>query len=519
MTTLQNASYEELQNHIAKLESHIVKLENENNYLKEQLEWFKRHVFGKRSEKIIPRNDEQLLFDGFGELLQEPQEEEKTVEAHTRRSPKKDGKDKIALPKDLPTEEILIDLPEEQKVCPETGKPLVKIGEEVTNKLALKPGSYFIKKIIRPKYALPKGEGVSTAPLPGSLLTRCFADESFLAGLIVKKYCDHLPLYRQSEILSREGISISRQLLSKWVVRAGLALEPLYKLMKEVILKSGYIFVDETPVKMLDPGKGKTKETYVWLLAGGRSHDPPYRVYQFYEDRKHVNAEELLQGYHGYFHSDKYGAYEKLAAREDLTWCPCMAHCRRKFVEAQSGDLEFRDWFLSRIAALYKLEEAAWDQEPQERLKIRQEQEVPIIDEMIAAAKTRLIEGKILPKSKLRTALGYFCGLIPHLKNYTEDPFAHLDNNVAERAIRPLALGRKNWIFFGNESGGKAAAIIYSIVQTCRALGVNPFDYLEDVMRRLMDHPINKLHELLPDQWAKEKGILLKKETGIIIIS
>jgi transposase len=155
------------------------------------------------------------------------------------------------------------------------------------------------------------------------------------------------------------------------------------------------------------------------------------------------------------------------------------------------------------------LERIAWARSEEERLKIRQEKEVPIIDELIGAVKKKLVEGKILPKSKFRKALGYFCGLIPHLKNYTMHVWARLDNNVAERAVRPLAIGRKNWLFVGNEAGGEAAAVLLSLVQTCRAIGVNPRDYLEDVMHRLQSHPANKLDKLLPDQWAIAKGIAI----------
>jgi transposase len=310
-------------------------------------------------------------------------------------------------------------------VCPETGEPLVKIGEEVTSKLAHKPASFFIKQIVRPKYALPqKSEGgVLTADLPESLLTRCQADESLLADILVKKFGDHLPLYRQSEIMAREGVNISRQILCQWVLRAGVALKPLYDEMLVHVLQSGNIFYDETPIDMLAPGKGKTHQAYMWVL----------------------------------------------------------------------------------VRYLFMLEKVAWARSEDERLRIRQEKEIPIIDRLIGAVKDKLVNGKILPKSKFKEALGYFCGLIPHLKNYAQHAWARLDNNVAERAVRPLAIGRKNWLFVGNEAGGEAAATILTLVQSCRALGVNPREYLEDVMRRLMSHNSKKLYELLPDQWLRAR--------------
>lgn len=479
-------------------------LRNEISHLKEQLGWFQRQIFGKRSEKIIQNGEPHPVFAGL-ENIEQAKPEKKQITAHTRSKSSQKGKDTITLPDTLPVETQVIDISDKEKICPETGKELVKIGEEVTTKLAHKPGSYYIKKIIRPKYALPQEStgGIITAELPDSLLTRCQADESFLADILTKKFADHLPLFRISEGLGREGIFISRQILAKWVVRTGLALKPLYEVMKSQILASGNAFIDEIPISMLDPGKGKTHQAYMWVMVGGKKVDPPYRIYNFRKDRSHNNAKELLCDFRGVLHSDKYGAYEKLANSKQLTWCPCWAHIRRKFIEAESGDLAFKQWVLRRIRYLFMFERVAWTRSEEERLQIRAEKEVPIIDEMIVKIKDMLMNGKVLPKSKFREALGYFCGLIPHLKNYTTNAWAHMDNNVAERAVRPIALGRKNWLFVGSEEGGEAAAVILSLVQSCRAIKINPREYLEDVMRRLMSHNSQKLEELLPDQWAK----------------
>lgn len=480
-------------------------------YLEEQLEWFKKQIFGKKSERIVDSHREDTLYlPGFEEFFKNKEAEEKKqlVPAHERRKAKRTGQDAISFPDDLPVERRVIDIPDEEKVCSETGKPLVKIGEEITTKLAHQPGSYYIKQIVRPKYALPAESGqngIVTAELPESILNRCQADESLLANILVKKFCDHLPLYRQAEIMSREGINISRQILSKWVLRVGHALKPLYDEMFRRLLATNNLFYDETPIDMLDPGKGKTHQAYMWVLVGGQSANPGYRIYDFRTNRCHYNAAERLKGYHGVLHSDKYGAYEALANKKQLVWCPCWSHIRRKFVEAESGDPPFRDWVLRKIRYLFMLEKVAWNRTEDERLRIRREKEVPIIDELIEKIKDKLFSGKILPKSKFKEALGYFCGLIPHLKNYTKYPWARLDNNVAERAVRPLAIGRKNWLFVGNETGGEAAAVILSLVQTCRAIQVNPQIYLEDVMRRIMSHNSQKLYELLPDHWSKSR--------------
>jgi transposase len=253
-------------------------------------------------------------------------------------------------------------LPEEEKICKETGGPLQKIGEEISRKLAHTPGSYFVKEYVRPIYASPKGaeEVIRTADLPDSIIPKCRADESLLAEIITRKFADHLPLYRISEILSRDSIQISRQLLSQWVVRIGQTLKPFYDLMLKGILESGCIYIDESPVDMLKPGKGKTHQGYMWVIAGGKERDPPNRAYSFRTDRKHKNVYELIGDYRGLLHSDKYAAYERLAAEKKIIWCPCFSHIRRKFFEAES-DPEFRNWCLRKIRYLFLFEKVAWN--------------------------------------------------------------------------------------------------------------------------------------------------------------
>ena len=277
--------------------------------------------------------------------------------------------------------------------------------------------------------------------------------------------------------MGREGIRISRKLLSQWVVRCGMALKPLYDEMLKRVLESKNIFIDETPVKLQDIGK--CKQAYMWVVVGGCASDPPYRIYEFKENRCHDNVLEILKDYRGGLHSDKYAAYQKLAERKIITWYPCFSHIRRKFFEAESGDPSFRQWVLRKIRYLFMLERVAWARSEEERLRIRQEKEVPIIDELIQKIKEKLTDGKILPKSKLREAIGYFCGLIPYLKNYTKHAFARLDNNVAERAVRPLAIGRKNWLFFG--SPRRKSEQFFFTCANMRGLGINPREYLEDL--------------------------------------
>ena len=453
-------------------------LQKEIKYLKEQLAWFKRQLFGKKSEKIIPSSSEQPTLFDLTPFSKSEDVEEKQIQGHTRRSFKNKDSSKITFSENIPVKRTIIDLKDHEKICPLTNKPLVKIAEEVSQKLAMISASFYIKEIVRPKYAAPKGaeEAIFIAPLPESFLTRCKADESFLADILVKKFADHLPLYRQSEILGRQGIKISRQILSQWTLKCGLALKPLYEILVQKVLNSKNLFIDEVPIDMLDPGKGKVHQAYMWVIVGGENENPAHRIYNFRMDRTHKNAAELLKNCNdSVVHSDKYGAYEALANKKLFTWCPCWAHIRRKFFDGIAGDPNFVNIVLRKIKYLFMFERIAWNRSEEERLRIRKEKEIPIIDELIILVKNRLYQGTALPQSKFKEALGYFLGLIPYLKNYTEHSYARLDNNVAERAVRPLVIGRKNWLFLGSEEGGEAAAIILSLVQTCRALNINPY--------------------------------------------
>lgn len=513
MNTVETLSTVDLKTQVQILMDELQKRDKEIFQLSEQLDWLKRQIFGKRSERIVNTTSEYQItlfdLDGFSwpeENQEKPKQgEAQVISEHTRKKPNRNGQDKLSFPDDLPVKTTVIDIPEEEKICPHTGISLVKIGDEVTRKLAHEPGSYYIKEIIRPKYANPIKEeaGILTAPLPDSFIPKCRADESLLADIIVRKFGDHLPLYRICEIMSREDIFISRKLLSQWIIKAAAGLKLIFDLMLKKILKGKNIFIDESPVKLQDIGK--CKQGYMWTVVGGGGSDPPYRIYEFKDNRCHKNVLDIIKDYKGGLHSDKYGAYQKLAENRVITWYPCWSHIRRKFFEAEQGDLQFRAWVLRKIRYLFMYERVAWNRSPEERLRIRLEKEIPIIDELISKIKEKLIDGKILPKSKLREAMGYFCSLIPYLKNYAFDPFARLDNNVAERALRPLAIGRKNWLFFGSEQGALAGSILLSLVQTCRGLEINPRDYLEDVMRRVMSHSNQKLEELLPDNWLKAR--------------
>lgn len=482
----------------------IAQLTETSKLLAQQVEWLKKQLFGRKSERFVDQDQPDL--PGFEAEQQKVEEEKITVPTHEKRKAKSTPFNQITYPEDLPVEREVLDLSEEEKIDAETGKPLVYIGEEVTRKLAKRAASYFVKEIARKKYAVQgkAEEGIKAPELPDTLINRCAVDEGFLADIIVGKFCDHLPLYRQSEMLTRGHIYISRQTLSSYVSKIGHALTPLYNLLEEEIKVSGNLFIDETPVDVLAPGTGKTRQGYMTVMAGGSSLDPPLRIYRFFPDRKHEHFAELFGSYKGVFHSDKYEAYAKQAKDPDKVWCPCYSHIRRKYFEAEGGDATFREEVLSDIRKLFAIEERYKQAGPEERVKARIQEAGPIIDELVRKNKAKLQDGRLLPKSKLAGAIGYFLGLVPYLKNYLHHPYARLDNNVAERALKLVVIGRKNWLFVGGEGGGNASAVIYSLAQTCRALKINPREYFEDLFRRFQGHPYSRLSELLPHNWKRQ---------------
>jgi hypothetical protein len=356
---------------------------------------------------------------------------------------------------------------------------------------------------VRPKYASKAcPEYAVLAPaLPDAVIARCPADESLLSYILTSKFADHLPLYRLTEIMQRSQVKISRQTLSKWVVTLGTALIPLHEAMKARVLTSGVIFAEETTIDLQVQGKSRCQQAYIWIYAGGGGGDPPYRFFEFCLTRSHDHSLKTLKEYQGVLHSDNYGVYEKLAKKDGIIWCPCLAHVRRKFVEAEGGDPDLRRRILRWIRHLFLLERVAWSRNAEERLRIRRELELPILNKMTAAVKERILAGGLLPKSNFVKALNYYLGLAPYLTNYIYHSEARLDNNVAERGLRPLTISRKNWLFVGSEDGGRSAATILSLVQTCRNLSINPQEYLEDVLRRIISHPAKSIDQLLPDVW------------------
>ena len=488
--------------------------------LQHQVEQLLRRVYGRRSEKLDPN---QLMFDNLilealeqpvPQVSQEPPVEEKT-ERKKPRTVKRRHPGRIPIPEHLERVEIVLDIPEEKKVCPETGKPLKKIGEEVSEKLEYRPGKLIVNVYKRPKYASPDSlasghVGVITAPMPDHPIEKCKADVGLVSHIIVSKFADHLPLYRQDGIFEREGVTIPRSSQTSWVLQTYEAISPLEEALKKAVLERDIIFTDDSIIPLQVKGNGRVKKARLWVYVRG-GPGPPLTVFDFSRDRSKKRPLNFLGDYHGYIHADAYSGYDELFQKDGVIEVGCWVHARRKFDEAASSRPREATEIMARIAGLYKLEAECAGMKPEDRARQRQQHAGPIIDGIF----TRIEELKpaTLPSEPLRKALDYALNQREALCRYIDNGQLKPDNNTAENAIRPLALGRKNWMFAGSDRGARATALFLGLIQSCKACDVNPWEYFNDMLRRIMSYPVHRLRELLPDQWQP----LPKDEPGLVI--
>jgi transposase len=492
---------------IEELVSQNEELDRKTEQLRQQIELLQRRLYGPRSERYHP---DQLFLDsllkaGQSEEVAEP-EPSIPVKATVRRKARPHGRMKI--PEHIERIDEVLDLPEEQKADPETGQALVKLRDEVSEKLAWKPGQWFVRRFIRPVYVYPDRQsekaGIYVQPMPDSPIEKCKADTSVLAMVAVKKYVDHLPLYRQRGIFQREGIDVAPSTLNAWAIEPILACEPLYEAFKADVLNREVIFTDDSPVGMLQEGLGRTKRARMWIYVGGRG--PPHRFFDFTEDRRKERPAQILTHYAGFVHADAYSGYDHLFnSSERIIEVGCWAHARRKWDEALSSARKPCTEILVRIRALYRIEAAVRGEKPGARLRVRHAEAVPLLDKLYERIEQIGIERVVLPTSLLSKAMKYAINQRTALYRYTTDGRLEIDNNTAENAIRPLALGRKNWLFAGSPRGGKACAMALTFLQSAKAVGANPYEYIHDIYNRIMGHPVNRLHELLPAAWKRAR--------------
>jgi transposase len=470
-----------------------------------QIARLRRAQFGRSSEKI-ERTLEQL------ELMLEELETEVATPAATAEasapeqtsSPtgsKRSGRK--PLPEHLPRREVVH---EPSCTCPACGGEMRKVGEDVTEVLDYIPGRFEVIRHIRPAFSCRRCESMLQAPMPSLPIERGKPSAALLAHILVGKYCDHLPLYRQSGIYAREGVELERSLLADWVGKAAALVSPLIEAVAHHVMAAEKLHADDTPVPVLAPGTGQTKTGRLWVYLrderpyGGRA--PPAVVYRYSPDRKGVHPRAHLATFRGFLQADGYSGfgplYETAAGQPaTVTEVACWAHVRRKFYDIHvATKAPIAGEALQRIGQLFDIERAAMGLAAQQRRRIRQSSARPIIDDLASFLDASL--ATISGRSDLAGAIRYARSRWPALTRYLDDGQLEISNNAAERAIRPLALGRKNYMFAGSDAGGERAAAAYTLIETAKLNDLDPEAYLRDVLGRIADHRINRIAELLP---------------------
>ena len=468
--------------------------------LKHQLAGQNRYRFGARSESLDQLNltfeeEEQIAeaADAQAKLAQPPVED-KAPRQHSRKP----------LPDHLDRHDEVLSPGDD---CTRCGGKLKTLGEDVTEELEYVPGRFVVNRIVRPRKACAGCEAIVQTPLPSRPIERGRPGPGLLAHVLVSKYADHLPLYRQSQIYAREGIDLDRSTMADWVGRSTALLEPLADEIGRIVRRGDALFADDTPVKMQAPGNKKTKTARVWTYVRDErpwsGSSPPCAWYQFTIDRKGEHPVHHLAGYKGWVHADGYSGFNGLFGHNKADEMACMAHVRRKFVDvfASQGNA-IAEEAIRRIAKLYAVEKDARRKSPDARVALRQSRAKPIFDSLEAWLHAQL--PKISGKSPLAQAIRYALGRMPKARPYLENGHLELDNNAAERAVKPVAIGRKNWMFAGSEGGGKAMAIAFTLIETAKLNDVDPQAWLTWVLSQIADHKITRLDELLPWRYAAQ---------------
>jgi transposase len=467
--------------------------------LHHELDQLKKMIFGAKQERFIPGSpDPAQLSMGLAaeqvaatSLIRAKKIEYTRTEAILT-NPVTTHQGRMKLPDHLERKEILVDV-EGKEGCRE-------IGQEITEELEYEPGRLYVNRYIRPKYVSADNTIILIAPLPERPLPKAIAGPGLLAQIVIDKYVDHLPLHRQQQRFAREKINIPYSTITDWVSNTCQLITPLYEALQKQVLASDYLHADETPIKVLDKDKkGETHRGYFWVYHNSLQ-DMVFFDYQ--PGRGREGPSELLKDFRGHLQTDGYAAYNIFNTQKDVTLLHCMAHARRKFIESRPNDEVRSDYALEQIQQLYTIERRATDEQLTDAdvLKLRQQEAIPILESLGAWMKKTYME--VLPKSAMGKALAYSIERWPQLMIYATDGKLNIDNNPVERAIRPVAIGRKNYLFAGSHEAAQRSAMLYSLLGTCKLHSVNPFTWLKDVLERIAQHPINRINELLPQFWA-----------------
>jgi len=477
-------------------ESSLVRIEQ----LKLQLAQLQKMVFGSRHERFIPDSAavaQQLALSLQAEAVGERTvtTQEVTVTKTNIKVEKKAHPGRMALPADLPRKVIVIEPKEDVS-------HLTKIGEEITEQLDVTPSKFFVRRYVRNKYALPQGEGVVIGKLPSQPIDKCMAGPGLLAQVIIDKYVDHLPLYRQEQRFSRVGITLAPSTLFNWTSSVCNLITPLYDALVKEVLQTNYLHVDETPIKVLDQDKaGTTHRGYFWVYHN--SHQKIV-IFDYRKGRDGEGPSEILKNFIGHLQADGYQVYEDFDDSSGIMLLHCMAHARRKFSEALDNDKARSEYVLQHMQQLYAIEQQARDKKMSfdEIYELRQQQAIPILEHLGKWMKESYVQ--VTPKSSIGKALAYSIERWKKLCIYTTNGMLCIDNNPVENSIRPIAIGRKNYLFAGSHDAAQESAMIYSLLGTCKLHKINPWEWLKDILIRLPDHPINKIKELLPHNWKQQ---------------
>lgn len=477
--------------------------------LQQQCDWFKRQIFGEKSEKVVHDRErgplEQLWLgvEGVPNSKATP-EEDTTVKEHARkRAPKQVveddcGESGLRFDSTVQVEESTVLPKEAEGLSPEE---YVIIDTKVTERLCQRAGSYYVKRTLRPVVKVKASGEVKSAPAPAAVLERSYADVTLLAGIVVDKFLYHLPLYRQHQRLAQSGITVARGNLTNWVLRTAHLLEPIYKAILLSVLQGKVVAMDETPLKAGVKEKGKLHRGYIWALYGDK-HEAAF----LYSPTRALSAvEALMKSYCGVLVTDGYTVYEKLCATyPEIQHALCWAHTRREFFEALEYEPERSKKAVDIISKLYEIEaeirDKRLDDEKKQRYRIEHARDH--VEKFFVWLKAEVAAGALLPSNKFLKAANYALAREHGLRLYLSNGAVPIDTNHLEREIRPFPLGRKNWLFCWSEVGADAVAILQTLIANCKIHQIDPFDYLVDVLQKIDSHSISRVEELTPRGWA-----------------
>ena len=487
------------------------RLASQNDRLRHLIRQLQRRQFGPRSEKLDPDQLNLALEDLEQAIAETEAQQEKADPALKRARSETRRAGRGSLPEHLPRVEVVIE--PEDTACPCCGGAMQVIGEDRSQRLDRVPAQYQVIVTRRPKYACRAcQERVVQAPAPARLIAGGLPTERLVAHVLVAKYADHSPLYRQSQILARQGIAIDRSVLACWVGHAAAEIKPLWRLMLEELLRSAKLFADETTAPVLDPGRGRTKTGYFWVLARDdrpwQGPAPPAVVYSYAPGRGAEHAMALLKGFTGVLQTDAYAAYRSLADPKrgggPISLAYCWSHCRREFFDlAKTAPAPIATEALRRIAEFYQIEAEIRGSSADERQAVRQQKTKPLVE----ALKTWLEKtlSQLPGGSEIAKAVRYALNQWDGLTRFLDDGRIEIDSNSVERAMRPVALTRKNALFAGSSEGAENWAMLASLIETCKLNSVNPETYFIDVLTKLVNNwPNRRLAELLPWAWIAD---------------